>query len=240
MQGYRDEFNERHYEIMMLREHSGTKLMTFSKIGELYNISSTRASQLYLDAKLCQFRLYLKRIQICTGKSSREINELKNTLADKYKAPYRVAWLEQEYKDILDAYRDGEPESRYIIDENMPKPRKFTIRDNSTEFFRMDFKEQELFVLDERDKKGNSFEEIGIKMNMTERKVANLYRTAKMVQFRRYVKEISQKTGIPYEEINYKYLYNGTTLLPERIISLKTDYKDILMDKEKVSTYAKP
>jgi len=226
--GYKDEFQERQYRIMIMREHHN---MTFPEIGRAFGFSRESARQLYAKAKLLQKRLYLHRIGEATGQSDWDMDMLSRRLRKEFGDNCVInAWLEREYKDILDEYRAGEPKSAYEVDENTPRPRKVhpnTCKTISIGSYRMAFTEQELLILNERDQKGTSLEEIGRLTGMSESQAKYAYRTAKLVQFRRYVKIISEKTGGSFDEIKETAYRSGKTL-HDRIAYLEKEYGGIL------------
>ncbi len=105
--------NQRDYEILMLRDQYGN---SFSAIAEACGISAIRAGQLYNRMKLRQIRLYSRHISIALGyESTAKIGREYLAAYDFYQGlPYACAYLEKTYRDILEAYRAGEP--------GMPRP----------------------------------------------------------------------------------------------------------------------
>lgn len=100
--------NQRDYEILMLRDQYGNP---FSAIAESCGISAIRTVQLYSRMKLRQLHLYSQHISIALGyESTAKIDREYHDAYDFYQGlPYACAYLEKTYRDILDAYRAGEP-----------------------------------------------------------------------------------------------------------------------------------
>lgn len=226
--GYKDEFDERHYNIMLLREHNKK---TFIFIGKQFGISESRASYLYYKAKRRQKELYIREIRNVTGISQDEINALNDRLWVEFQDNNMIiAYLEQEYGQILESYRAGEPKSIYEINEKTPRPRKMhpqSGKEISIESFRMDFTDDELLLIQYIEHEGKSLEEISLQTGMSESKAKYTYRTAKQVQFRRYVKAISEKTNRPFDDIKQEAYRNCNTPL-ERVPYLKEKYGALL------------
>lgn len=111
--------DRRSYEIMLLRDHHGN---TFTDIAKEYEISVVRVVQLYHKLKIKQARLYINHIAFSLGlESTSQIREVYSTAYECYQErSYACAYLEKKYRNILTAYRDGEPGMPMQFIKNMP------------------------------------------------------------------------------------------------------------------------
>lgn len=109
----------RSYQIMLLRDQEGKP---FSWIARNFGISSPRARQIYYRIKIKQIRLYLNHLAIALGhENTRKIREVIDKAYDSYQSwEYACAYLEKEYPEILNAYRDGEPGTPLEIIQSIP------------------------------------------------------------------------------------------------------------------------
>lgn len=98
----------RAYEIMLLRDQYDNN---FTDIAKEYEISTSRAVQIYNRHKVKQICLYLNHIALILGhKTNAEIRKVYEQADECYQnRTYACAHLEKEYQEILTAYRDGEP-----------------------------------------------------------------------------------------------------------------------------------
>lgn len=111
--------NKRAYDIMVLRDYYNN---TFTDIAKDYEMSFIRVRQLYSRTKIKQIRLYIRHISIALGHENttqvRKVFEIANECYQDYS--YACAYLEKEYKDILDEYRAGEPGAPELLIKNLP------------------------------------------------------------------------------------------------------------------------
>lgn len=97
----------------LCRDQTGN---SFSAIAKECGISAIRTVQLYDRMKMRQIRLYSRHISIAPRyESTAKIGREYLAAYDFYQGlPYACAYLEKTYRDILEAYRAGEP--------GMPRP----------------------------------------------------------------------------------------------------------------------
>lgn len=111
--------NKRAYDIMVLRDYYNN---TFTDIAKDYEMSFIRVRQLYSRTKIKQIRLYIRHISIALGHENttqvRKVFEIANECYQDYS--YACAYLEKEYKDILDEYRAGEPGAPELLIKKLP------------------------------------------------------------------------------------------------------------------------
>lgn len=100
--------DKRAYDIMVLRDYYNN---TFTDIARGFKISFIRAKQLYSRTKKKQIQLYIRHISIALGyENTAEVRQVFEIAERCYQDDsYACAYLEKEYKDILDEYRAGEP-----------------------------------------------------------------------------------------------------------------------------------
>lgn len=111
--------DKRAYDIMVLRDYYNN---TFTDIAKDYEMSFIRVRQLYSRTKIKQIRLYIRHISIALGHENttqvRKVFEIANECYQDYS--YACAYLEKEYKDILDEYRAGEPGASELLIKKLP------------------------------------------------------------------------------------------------------------------------
>lgn len=103
-----DEFiaaNKKNYELMKQRERQG---MTFREIAEPLGITASSVRQRYQDFKLKQITLYTDYIREVTGERGLE-KKTRKLLLFYYDLVQVAAYLEREYKELLDDFRGEDP-----------------------------------------------------------------------------------------------------------------------------------
>lgn len=111
--------DERPYEIMLLRDQHGN---TLTDIAKEYELSVTRTVQVYNKIKITQIRLYINHIAFVLGHEDiSQVRKIFDAAYDCYQEwTYACAYLERQYKKILDDYRAGEPGMPLQFIKNMP------------------------------------------------------------------------------------------------------------------------
>lgn len=154
--------DKRAYEILLLRDQHNN---TFTAIAKEFEISVTRAIQLYRNLKMKQIRLYINHIAVVLGYEN--TLQVKNVFDNAYECyqdrTYACAYLEKKYKDILMEYRDGEPGMPTQFIRNMPpfKPKLS--------------KKTVARVIELRDVEKASFVTIARELRMTQAKARHTY-----------------------------------------------------------------
>lgn len=103
-----DEFiaaNKKNYDLMRQRERQG---MTFREIAEPLGITITSVRQRYQDFKLKQITLYTNYLREVTDETGLE-KKTKKLLLFYYDLVQVTAYLEREYKELLDDFRGENP-----------------------------------------------------------------------------------------------------------------------------------
>lgn len=154
--------DERSYEIMLLRDQHDN---SYADIAKEYGITTSRVVQIYTRTKRRQIRLYIDHIEEALGDIG--IPQVEMVYEDAYKwyhdLTYAAAYLEKEYKTILDEYRAGEPGMPQQFIADMPP-------------FRPELNEQEINqVVEMREVRKTSFREIANMMQMTQAKAKHVY-----------------------------------------------------------------
>lgn len=111
--------DERPYEIMLLRDQHGN---TLTDIAKEYELSVTRTVQVYNKIKITQIRLYINHIAFVLGHEDiSQVRKVFDAAYDCYQEwTYACAYLERQYRKILDDYRAGEPGMPLQFIKNMP------------------------------------------------------------------------------------------------------------------------
>lgn len=156
-----DEFiaaNKKNYELMRQRERKG---MTFSQIAESLGITVSSVRQRYQDFKLKQITLYTGYIRELTGERGLE-KKTKKLLLFYYDLVQVAAYLEREYKELLDDFRGEDPPT--VVDF-LPyyeiSPERMV--------------ELEIQIAKEKDIDKKSFNKIGKELGLTPSKTRVLY-----------------------------------------------------------------
>ena len=154
--------DKRAYDIMVLRDYYNN---TFTNIAKDCNISSIRAMQLYSKAKRKQIQLYITHISIALGhENTAEIRQVFEIAEECYYGRlYACAYLEKEYKDILDEYRAGEPGAPELLIKNLPPlKRKLSKKTVSR-------------IIEMRETEKATYKMIGKKFHITPEKAKRIY-----------------------------------------------------------------
>jgi len=221
---YKDEFDERDYTVMLEYEQYGK---TYAEIARMYGVSSARIKGIYNRAKRKQVMLYLQAVAAAGGKTGDDLQAgSRRLLVQLGSSRDAAAYLEKEYKDILTAFRDGEPPSPYEVPEisevnricyeqpimqvtdekNISEADRLThiAVDNplfiSKSFYRIELNELESAVLQEKEKNIN-FAEIGKQLSITADMAHNVYLKARRIQLHKKISIISEKTGRGFLDI---------------------------------------
>ena len=173
--------DKRAYEIMLLHDQHEN---TFADIAGKYEISLTRVRQIYTKLKIKQMRLYVRHIAIVLGHS-----DTSQTVKVYYAAnewyqdySYACAYLEQQYKDILTAYRGGEPGMSAQIIKSIPP-------------FKPKLSEKTIArVVEMREVKKDSFVTIGKELCMTRDKAKQVYDHFYHAQVLELIEALQDKT----------------------------------------------
>lgn len=156
--------NERAYEIMLLRDQHGN---AFTDIAKEYGISHERTRQQYSKIKFRQSRLYINHIATTLGyDDASEIQKVFDAAMACYETwPHACAYLEVQYKGILDEYRAGEPGMPAQFIKKMPpfKPELSTRAVAS--------------VIRMREVENTPFTEIAKKLRITQEKAEHVYQS---------------------------------------------------------------
>lgn len=96
------------YKIMLLRDQYGN---SFTDIARQLKLSAKKTLEIYHRHKTKQINLYINHISVVLGYS--DISQIRKVyqLTDEFyqDRAYTCAYLEKEYQDILEIYRNGEP-----------------------------------------------------------------------------------------------------------------------------------
>jgi len=212
---YKDNFSKRSYTIMIEREQNGK---SFQEIAELLHISVASARAEYKNTKRRQVKLYSDVIKKSCGDDP-DLQPNYHDLHARYgDYIYIAAYLEQAYRKILAAYREGEPESHYIIpkllDENVRQPivgyiGRYDAAENYIEThiivpneggigdvaFRMVLSKYEAMVVQLKNVEKVSPNEIANRLELTESIIRDLYDDACRVWYNRMLAILSARTG---------------------------------------------
>lgn len=154
--------DKRTYEIMLLRDRSGS---SFTDIAKTFSLSPPRVRQLYNQLKIKQTRLYINRISLVLGHD--DISQVEKVYEQAYNCyqdrSYACAYLEKKYRSILTEYRDGEPGI----------PAKFL---RSLPPLKTEFTEQEIKrIIEMREAENALFTEIAKEFGITREKAKHIY-----------------------------------------------------------------
>lgn len=103
-----DEFiadNKKNYDLMRQRERQG---MTFREMAEPLGITVSSARQRYQNFKFKQIMLYVDYLREVTGETGME-KETRKVLLFYFDLVQVAAYLEREYKELLDDFRGNDP-----------------------------------------------------------------------------------------------------------------------------------
>ena len=201
--------NERAYDIMLLRDQYDN---TFTDIAKEYEISAARVSVLYRQLKMKQAFLYINHIAVVL----KQINpsKIRKLCMDVYECyrewRYVSAYLEKKYKDILIAYRAGEPGMPVQFVKRMPP------------FKRRLSKQTASRVIEMREDEKASFVAIAKELRMTQAKAKRTYEMFYHKQVLELVEGLQEKAESSEEKIaiwdkwfgerkSYKELYDLLT-----------------------------
>ena len=154
--------NTRAYDIMLLRDQQGT---SYADIARAYNLSAIRIVQIYHKLKFRQIRLYIQHITFTLGHENiAEIRDEYTLAYDCYQdRTYACAYLENTYKTILTAYRNGEPGMPEPFMKSLPPfKRKFSQKTTSR-------------IIKMREVERKSFIAIAKELRITRAKAIQLY-----------------------------------------------------------------
>ena len=154
--------DEQAYAIMLLRDQNNN---TFSDIAKEFKLTASTVTQTYNRLKLKQTMLYINQISVVLEQENN--SQIRNIFEQAYECyhdrTYACAYLEIKYKDILSAYRNGEPGMQSQFINNIP-PFKLKISKKTIE---------RIVVMREIEK--ISFKEIAQTMHITSAKAEYLY-----------------------------------------------------------------
>lgn len=154
--------NQRGFRILTLRNWYGR---TFRDISAEYGITPIQAREIYNRIQIRQIHLYIRHISITFGYcDTLKIHKVFRTAYECYRsAPHVCAYLEQQYKEILDAYRAGEPGMSETFLRSLP-PLKQSL--SETEISR---------IVELRERKRASYSVIAEEMDLTPERAKHVY-----------------------------------------------------------------
>ena len=189
--------NPQAYEIMLLRDQKGK---TFTAIASAFQISSSRASQIYNQLKVKQIRLYINHISVVLGyENTAKIRKVFHKAASCYQSyAYACAYLEKRYKEILDAYRGNEPAMPAHLIKSLP-PLKSELDEKTVER-----------VVEMRESENASFVKIAKELRITCEKARHTYEWYYHKKVLALIEELKQEGASPahIEKIEKFILYN--------------------------------
>lgn len=205
--------DRRAYEILLLRDQEDR---TFREIGKEHEISPIRARQIYSRIKIRQISLYIRHISIALGhENTAQVRKIFETASECYQDfPYACAYLEKEYKDILDAYRAGEPGmSERSIQKLPPLRRRLSQKMISR-------------IVEMRETERATYAVIAEEMRITPEKARHVYDGFYHQKVLKHVKALQENAASPEEQWAIWRRYFG------RYQSAKKIYEMILAEKD--------
>lgn len=203
------------YEIMQLRDLYGN---TYADISRNQALSVRRVIQHYHYIKRWQAKLYIRHLAVVYEHINidffiRQYREAETCYED---CQYATAYIEKEYKSILEAYRDGEP--------GMPDDFLAQIPPFKTSWSEETI--QKIIEMREIDKK--TYIEIGRLLEMTKFKAACLYDWYYHEKFLLIWEQLKMKYGkITGNDIAHFY-FEKTRSSKKRYAMICADYPDII------------
>ena len=195
--------DKRAYEIMLLRDRSGS---SFTDIAKTFSLSPPRVRQLYNQLKIKQTRLYINRISLALGHD--DISQVEKVYEQAYNCyqdrSYACAYLEKKYRSILTEYRDGEPGMSAKCLKSLP-PLK-------TEFTEQETKR----VIEMREAKKASFVEIAKELRITREKAKHIYDWHYHRQAVALVKALTSQVESPQERMDIWDYYFRNNFTPKK------------------------
>ena len=179
--------DRRAYEILLLRDRDAE---TFAAIARRLGMNAARVSAIYYRQKARQNRLYVEHIAAALGdKSSAPVHKIFRDAYDCYQEPgYACAYLEQQYPEILAAYRAGEPGTSPDIIKSLPP-------------FRAKLSKKTIArVVQLREEQKASFVAIGKKLRITPAKARQVYEWFYYEQVLAFIKAQQEKAGTHEEK----------------------------------------
>ncbi len=184
------------YEIMLLRDQSGS---TFESIAKVVQLSARTVRNTYYKIKFVQSRLYVSRIAMVLGVDRSQIEAVyEQAMACYQDEQYACAYLEQKYHDILTAYRNGEPGMPAQFMESMPP-------------FHLELDQETVArIIEMRDVENASFVQIGKKLRITRQKAKCVYDGYYYAQMVDLMRELEAKADCASEEWEiWKYCFKN-------------------------------
>jgi hypothetical protein len=179
--------HERPYAVMLLRDQGGK---TFTAIAKMYGVSVARIIQQYHGIKAQQIKLYVNHLAAVLGRErGSQIKKTVNDAKDFYQdSAYTCAYLEKEYRDILAAYRNGEPgmSERFLkeLPPLRPKLSKKTIAR----------------VVEMRDTQKAPYTVIAKELRITPIKAKHIYEQFYHIQVVALIEELQKQAKTPQEK----------------------------------------
>lgn len=210
--------DKRAYDIMVLRDYHNN---TFTDIAKDCKISLIRVRQLYSRTKVKQIRLYVRHISIALGHENteqvRKVFEIANECYQDYS--YACAYLEKEYKDILDEYRAGEPGAPELLIKKLP-PLKRKLSKKTVSH-----------IIEMRETENATYDMIAKKFHITPEKARHIYDLFYHQKVLEYVNALEEKAKNLEEraDIYRRYFGQGRK-------SPKNTYEMILKEIEEGKT----
>lgn len=201
--------DKRAYEIMLLHDQYGN---AFSEIAKVYEISAERTFQIYHKIKCRQLRLYIRHIAIALGHETLAPTEqFYRTAYDFYwDKLYTCAYMEQKYRDILTEYRAGEPGMPEWFTKTLP-PFQKTLSPKTV-----------ASVVEMREKKHASFQEIADALRLTRAKAKRIYDLFYHKQVLEIVRNLQEKAETPEEKREIRDRCFAKHMSPKRRYELLT------------------
>ncbi len=204
--------DERTFRIMTLRDQYGN---TFQSIGKEYGISVARVVQIYHRTKIRQARLYINHISIVLGyEDTSKIRKVYEQAYNWYQErEYACAYLEKQYKDILDEYRCGEPGMPQWFMKSMPPLRPELGKKAIARLIEM------------RENKKMSFAAIAKELRITPSKARHTYESFYHQKVVEIIKDLQEKEGNCREKTDiWERYFKGT-------VSAKRLYEELVSGK---------
>lgn len=197
---------ERAYKIMLGREQENK---TFAEMAKEYQLSLVRVREMYITEKRRQRQLYLKHLENVLPKSEFEkaIKKYNKAYDFYYDNFYLSAYLEKEYKEILEEYRKGEPGIPEEYIKKLPTLRNEPDKGEISRIVKM------------REEKKAKFGEIGEKFGLTKKKAKRVYEMYYHEKMLKFIEKKQEKAKTLEERDKIEKQY------PERGLSPKEKYE---------------